>query len=130
MGKGKKYRLPGGYSQNAAAEGEGPVARLAETKRIQIRKNPYVKQLKRQITIRLDASAVEYFQALAGELGIFGNARLGRADRCFSRLNLRSRYLESMIKVGVRPAEEEKAVELAALTQLEQPATFPRNTCG
>ena len=34
------------------------------------RKNPYTKQLKRQITIRLDSSAVDYFQRLATELGI------------------------------------------------------------
>ena len=33
-------------------------------------KNPYAKQLKRQITIRLDAAAVDYFKQLATELGI------------------------------------------------------------
>lgn len=34
------------------------------------RKNPYVKQLKRQITIRLDAAAVDYFKGIAAEMGI------------------------------------------------------------
>jgi predicted DNA binding CopG/RHH family protein len=34
------------------------------------RKNPYVKQLKRQITIRLDATAVDYFKQMAAELGM------------------------------------------------------------
>ncbi len=34
------------------------------------RKNPYAKQLKRQITIRIEVSSVEYFQQLAAELGI------------------------------------------------------------
>jgi predicted DNA binding CopG/RHH family protein len=34
------------------------------------RKNPYLKQLKRQITIRLDASAVDYFKQIAGEMGM------------------------------------------------------------
>jgi antitoxin component of RelBE/YafQ-DinJ toxin-antitoxin module len=34
------------------------------------RKNPYAKQLKRQVTIRLDTSAVEYFKKLAAELGM------------------------------------------------------------
>jgi predicted DNA binding CopG/RHH family protein len=34
------------------------------------RKNPYAKQLKRQITIRLDAAAVDYFKQMAAELGI------------------------------------------------------------
>jgi predicted DNA binding CopG/RHH family protein len=34
------------------------------------RKNPYVKQLKRQITIRLDAPAVDYFKQMAAELGM------------------------------------------------------------
>lgn len=34
------------------------------------RKNPYAKQLKRQITIRLDTAAVNYFKEMAAELGI------------------------------------------------------------
>ena len=36
----------------------------------QSRKNPYVKQLKRQITIRIDAAAVDYFKEMAAELGM------------------------------------------------------------
>ena len=34
------------------------------------RKNPYAKQLKSQITIRLDTAAVAYFKQMAAELGI------------------------------------------------------------
>jgi len=34
------------------------------------RKNPYAKGLKKQITIRLDSSAVDYFKKLAAEMGI------------------------------------------------------------
>jgi uncharacterized protein (DUF4415 family) len=34
------------------------------------RKNPYAKQLKRQITIRLDVAAVEYFKKMGAELGM------------------------------------------------------------
>ena len=34
------------------------------------RKNPYVKQLKRQVTIRLDTMAVTYFKQMAAELGM------------------------------------------------------------
>jgi predicted DNA binding CopG/RHH family protein len=34
------------------------------------RKNPYAKQLKRQITIRLDATAVDYFKRMAADLGM------------------------------------------------------------
>jgi len=34
------------------------------------RKNPYAKQFKRQITIRLDTIAVTYFKQLAAELGM------------------------------------------------------------
>ena len=34
----------------------------------QSRKNPYAKQLKRQITIRLDTMAVDYFKKMAIEL--------------------------------------------------------------
>jgi len=36
----------------------------------QSRKNPYVKQLKRQITIRIDAAAVDYFKRMAAEMGM------------------------------------------------------------
>lgn len=34
------------------------------------RKNPYANQLKRQITIRLDTMAVNYFKEMAAELAI------------------------------------------------------------
>ena len=34
------------------------------------RKNPYAKQLKSQLTIRLDTAAVAYFKQMAAELGI------------------------------------------------------------
>ena len=33
-------------------------------------KNPYVKQLKQPVTMRLDKSTVAYFKSLAGELGM------------------------------------------------------------
>lgn len=33
-------------------------------------RNPYAKQLKKQLTIRLDMETIRYFQRLAGELGI------------------------------------------------------------
>jgi predicted DNA binding CopG/RHH family protein len=36
----------------------------------QSRKNPYVKRLKRQITIRLDAASVDYFKQMAADLGM------------------------------------------------------------
>ncbi len=34
------------------------------------RKNPYANRLKRQITIRLDTAAVNYFKEMAAELGM------------------------------------------------------------
>ena len=34
------------------------------------RKNPYAARLKRQVTMRLDTAAVDYFKQMAGELGI------------------------------------------------------------
>ena len=36
----------------------------------QSRPNPYAKQLKRQITIRLDATTVDYFKQVAAEMGM------------------------------------------------------------
>jgi predicted DNA binding CopG/RHH family protein len=34
------------------------------------KKNPYAKRLKKQVTIRLEESTIEYFKALAEEVGI------------------------------------------------------------
>lgn len=34
------------------------------------RKNPYANRLKRQVTIRLDTEAVDYFKEMAAELGM------------------------------------------------------------
>jgi uncharacterized protein (DUF4415 family) len=34
------------------------------------RKNPYAAQLKKQITIRLDEDAIDYFKGISEELGI------------------------------------------------------------
>jgi uncharacterized protein (DUF4415 family) len=34
------------------------------------RKNPYVSQLKKQITIRLDEDAIAYFKSISEEVGI------------------------------------------------------------
>ena len=34
------------------------------------KQNPYARQLKRQVTIRLDKATVEYFKSLSGETGI------------------------------------------------------------
>jgi uncharacterized protein (DUF4415 family) len=33
-------------------------------------KNPYIKQLKQPVTIRLDRESVSYFKAMANELGV------------------------------------------------------------
>jgi predicted DNA binding CopG/RHH family protein len=34
------------------------------------RRNPYTSKLKRQITIRLDSAAVDYFKSIAKEMGM------------------------------------------------------------
>jgi uncharacterized protein (DUF4415 family) len=34
------------------------------------RKNPYAAQLKKQITIRLDGEAIDYFKSISEEVGI------------------------------------------------------------
>jgi uncharacterized protein (DUF4415 family) len=38
--------------------------------KMKARKNPYVKHLKKQVTIRLGVDVLEYFKALAKETGI------------------------------------------------------------
>ena len=39
-------------------------------KSMQGEKNPYIKQLKRPITIRLEQPTIEYFKAMADEVGM------------------------------------------------------------
>jgi uncharacterized protein (DUF4415 family) len=34
------------------------------------KKNPYASQLKKQITIRLDGDAIEYFKSISADVGI------------------------------------------------------------
>jgi uncharacterized protein (DUF4415 family) len=36
----------------------------------QAKKNPYASQLKRQITIRLDGDAIDYFKSISEDVGI------------------------------------------------------------
>ena len=38
--------------------------------KMKVRKNPYAKKLKKQITIRLGVDVIEYFKGLAEETGI------------------------------------------------------------
>ncbi len=39
-------------------------------KKMEGEKNPYIKQLKQPVTVRLDKATVAYFKALASELGM------------------------------------------------------------
>ena len=41
-----------------------------DLKTMKSRKNPYANRLKKQITIRLDSSTIEYFKDLAQETGL------------------------------------------------------------
>lgn len=41
-----------------------------DLKNLKPRRNPYVKKLKKQVTINLNIETIEYFKELSGELGI------------------------------------------------------------
>lgn len=41
-----------------------------DLKNLKPRRNPYVKKLKKQVTINLNIETIEYFKDLSGELGI------------------------------------------------------------
>ena len=41
-----------------------------DLKNLKPRRNPYVKKLKKQVTINLNIETIEYFKNLSGELGI------------------------------------------------------------
>jgi len=68
------------------------------------RKNPYAKQLKRQITIRLDTMAVAYFQQMAAELGMpYQNLiNLFLRDCALQKLRPNIRWQEAEAKQPVR----------------------------
>jgi predicted DNA binding CopG/RHH family protein len=55
------------------------------------RKNPYAKQLKKQITIRVGVDVLEYFKALAAETGI-------------PYQNLIDMYLRDCVASGKKPS--------------------------
>ena len=55
------------------------------------RKNPYAKELKKQITIRLGVDILDYFKQLAGETGI-------------SYQNLINLYLRDCVVSGRKPS--------------------------
>ena len=57
------------------------------------RKNPYIKKLKKQITIRIDEETIEYFKELSEETGI-------------SYQNLMNLYLEKCAKQNLKPEVE------------------------
>jgi len=57
------------------------------------RRNPYARQLKKQVTIRLDGTTIGYFKALAKEVGVpyqtLINLYLGDCASSRRRLNMR-----------------------------------------
>jgi len=70
------------------------------------RKNPYVKQLKRQVTIRLDTMAVDYFKQMAAELGMpYQNLiNLFLRECALERRRLSIQWPEGASKESVRQA--------------------------
>ena len=54
------------------------------------RKNPYSEKLKRQVTINLESTTVDYFKKLAEETGI-------------PYQNLIDMYLDDCVKKGIKP---------------------------
>jgi BrnA antitoxin of type II toxin-antitoxin system len=69
------------------------------------RKNPYAKQLKRQVTIRLDTAAVDYFKKMAAELGMpYQNLiNLFLRDCATHKRRPIIQWLEGAAKVAKRP---------------------------
>lgn len=54
------------------------------------RRNPYIKKLKKQITIRIDVETIEYFKELSEETGI-------------GYQNLMNMYLEKCARQNLKP---------------------------
>ena len=71
----------------------------------QSRKNPYASQLKRQVTIRLDIAAVNYFKGMAAELGMpYQNLiNLFLRDYAIEKRRPVMRWVDGPPKPAVRP---------------------------
>ncbi len=61
-----------------------------DIKKLNPRKNPYAEMLKRQVTINLRTTTVDYFKKLAEETGI-------------PYQNLIDMYLDDCVKKGIKP---------------------------
>jgi uncharacterized protein (DUF4415 family) len=68
-----------------------------DLKKMKSRKNPYANRLKKQITIRLDNSTIEYFKELAEETGFSYQAliNLYLRDCVENNKELRVEWIES-----------------------------------
>ena len=70
---GKPARSPANLGKTRDSAGRRSVLETAMRSEYDFsksRKNPYAKQLKRQVTIRLDTAAVNYFKEMAAEMGM------------------------------------------------------------
>ncbi|MBR6880371.1 MAG: antitoxin [Clostridiales bacterium] len=61
-----------------------------EIEKLDPRKNPYADKLKRQVTMNLKKTTIDYFKTLADETGI-------------SYQNLIDLYLDDCVKKGIKP---------------------------
>jgi len=68
-----------------------------DLKRMKSRKNPYANRLKKQITIRLDRSTIDYFKKLAEETGFSYQAliNLYLRDCAENQKKLKVEWIES-----------------------------------
>jgi uncharacterized protein (DUF4415 family) len=68
-----------------------------DLKKMKSRKNPYANRLKKQITIRLDNSTIEYFKELAEETGFSYQAliNLYLRDCAENQKKLKVEWIES-----------------------------------
>jgi len=68
-----------------------------DLKRMKSRKNPYANRLKKQITIRLDNSTIDYFKKLAEETGFSYQAliNLYLRDCAENQKKLKVEWIES-----------------------------------
>lgn len=71
------------------------------------RKNPYAAQLKKQVTIRLDEDAIQYFKSVSAEVGIPYQSLINLYLRdCAST----QRKLNLSWKPGGKPSRNRRAV--------------------
>ena len=80
-------------------------------------RNPYVKRLKKQLTIRLDAETLHYFQELAGEMSLPCQTLMNMFLRECAATRRRPHWIDPQPRKRANPQLERSAEKVRPLSR-------------